>query len=144
MLKRGGDMVKMESVTIKVPAEMKKYIVESTLGARTWLADNMNHAIEQHINAFLDEPIEAVYPVKNLPSVPEILDSIRFYVSSTEWHGITGSVVLTDGSKWSLGNTVDVTGYVDHISLWNGKHSIAFESVDELRGWMRCHRSMHS
>ena len=29
MLKRGGDMVKMESVTIKVPAEMKKYIVDT-------------------------------------------------------------------------------------------------------------------
>ena len=29
MVKRGGDMVKMESVTIKVPAEMKKYIVDT-------------------------------------------------------------------------------------------------------------------
>ena len=29
MLKRGGDMVKMESVTIKVPVEMKKYIVDT-------------------------------------------------------------------------------------------------------------------
>ena len=29
MLKRGGDMVKMESVTIKVPADMKKYIVDT-------------------------------------------------------------------------------------------------------------------
>ena len=27
MLKRGGDMVKMESVTIKVPVEMKKYML---------------------------------------------------------------------------------------------------------------------
>ena len=29
MLKRGDDMVKTESVTIKVPAEMKKYIVDT-------------------------------------------------------------------------------------------------------------------
>ena len=29
MLKRGDDMVKTESVTIRVPAEMKKYIVDT-------------------------------------------------------------------------------------------------------------------
>ena len=29
MLKRGGDMVKTELVTIRVPAEMKKYIVDT-------------------------------------------------------------------------------------------------------------------
>ena len=38
MLKRGGDMVKMESVTIKVPAEMKKYIVDTD--AETDLVQN--------------------------------------------------------------------------------------------------------
>ena len=39
---------------------MTMYEVESNLGFRKWTADDEEHAKEQHLDAFPDEPILAI------------------------------------------------------------------------------------
>lgn len=39
---------------------MKEYAVTTPLGTRIWHADDADHAVEQHDDAFPDEPVLAV------------------------------------------------------------------------------------
>ncbi|ORW08470.1 hypothetical protein DQP56_00975 [Mycolicibacter senuensis] len=40
----------------------ENYLVTSDLGTRGWMADDEEHAREQHLDAFPDEPILGVIP----------------------------------------------------------------------------------
>ena len=39
---------------------MQIYVIESNTGLRVWQADDVEHAIEQHADAFPDEPVLGV------------------------------------------------------------------------------------
>jgi hypothetical protein len=49
---------------------LRKYVVVSGLGKREWWAEDADHALEQHIDAFKDDPEDEdkavfdVYPVE--------------------------------------------------------------------------------
>lgn len=77
----------------------------------------------------------------------ELLDAVKGYVVShrLDLSDGRGSVTLANGEEFTLGH-VDADekrSICAHIELWNQRQALAFESVDELRGWLRCHRSEH-
>lgn len=76
-----------------------------------------------------------------------LLDAVKGYVI-THRLDLTdgrGSVMLANGEEFTLGH-VDADekkGIRAHIELWNERRAFSFESIDELRGWLRRHRSEH-
>lgn len=79
----------------------------------------------------------------------ELLDAIKGYVLTHDLDrtgaDAPGTVTLADGESFHLAH-VDAdedSGIRAHIELWNSRRSISFSNVDELRGWLRCHRSIH-
>ena len=77
----------------------------------------------------------------------ELLDEVKDYVVSHRLDLTDGraTVTLADGEDFILGhvNADEEKGTRAHFELWNERRALSFESVDELRGWLRCHRSTH-
>jgi hypothetical protein len=58
---------------------MKTYIVTSDLGERVWDADDVEHAREQHLDAFPDEPVLGTREATDL--TPKVCFTIEAAVS---------------------------------------------------------------
>lgn len=86
-------------------------------------------------------------PADSTQSAAELLDAVKGYVVSHRLHlaDARGTVTLANGEEFALGHVdaEEATGIRAHIEMWNERQALSFESVDELRGWLRCHRSMH-
>ena len=77
-----------------------------------------------------------------MTNTAEALDRIEAFVSDHKYYPQVDYAVITlhDGVEFQLRRVPndDVFPY----SLHNDTRAMVFESIDELRGWLRCHRSM--
>ena len=77
-----------------------------------------------------------------MTNTAEALDQIKAFVRGHKYYPLSDYTVVTlhDGVEFQLRRVPsdDVFPY----SLHNDTRAMVFETVEELRGWLRCYRSM--
>ena len=76
-----------------------------------------------------------------MTNTSEALDQIEAFVFDHKYFPLKDYAVVTlhDGVEFQLRS---VPNEVFPYSLHNDTRAMVFETVEELRGWLRCHRSM--
>lgn len=81
-----------------------------------------------------------------LPETPAVLDAIKNFVKDHRYNVSEGIafIKLYDDSEYTLESKPHPEpGVIPHISMESETRSIGFQSADELKGWLRCHRTDH-
>ena len=77
-----------------------------------------------------------------MTNTTEALDQIKTFVREHKYfvHDDYAVLTLHDGVEYRLRGVPN--DEVFPYSLHNDTRAMVFETVEELRGWLRCHRSM--
>jgi hypothetical protein len=80
----------------------------------------------------------------DLPDTPVVLDMIKNFVAAHSFNISEGFGVVTlhNGDVYRVLTEHPKAKSIGYISLTNDQRVVVFESVAELRGWLRCHRAM--
>lgn len=86
--------------------------------------------------------------VNTMPELSEVMDVAKLFVKSsqlhlgrafTEHHGV---IETHTGNTFNVEVVEGSEGIQPHIALWNEVRAISFDSIAELRGWLRYDRSI--
>lgn len=105
---------------------MRDFVIESTMGQRNWMANDADHAIEQHVDAFPEEPILYVdgVPIYEHPAALRFTPQKWAIIKDAVSEGIGG---LEDRAAEDLGNTDEINIQID----------LMWEIVDEITHYQR-------